>query len=214
MGLDVALWAHKLALHGVPWLLGTETLRIQTDFGGLWFRCCVPTASTKFLFSESSTCDREFVQIARKARDLSRLEPRICSRAGSGAMLSRDTDVDRAREHRPLSRGSRTAPSPTRVVLRSGPCRIMRHGPATFGWRASLELLGGVCARAHRGGLRATKLPRRHALCGHRRRRLHRLESRRRARGARRSRDRDRLAGRAASARTSMARSRAARRSR
>ena len=38
-------------------------------------------------------------------------------------MLFADMEVARAREHRPLSRGPRTAPSPTRVVLRPGPYR-------------------------------------------------------------------------------------------
>src|SRR5689334_14705677 len=54
-------------------------------------------------------------------------------------MLPRDTDVARAREHRPLSRGSRTAPSPTRVVLRSGPCRVCGTGPPALSWLASLD---------------------------------------------------------------------------
>src|SRR5205085_11270053 len=56
-------------------------------------------------------------------------------------MLFVDTEVKRAREHRPLSRGSRTAPSPTRVVLWSGPClAIVRHGPGS---------LFGVCAQRY-----------------------------------------------------------------
>ncbi len=53
-------------------------------------------------------------------------------------MLGADTDVAAAREHRPLSRGSRTAPSPTRVVLSPGPRRASerRAGPA-FSWPTS-----------------------------------------------------------------------------
>ena len=37
----------------------------------------------------------------------------------------------------PFLAGLWTAPSPTRVVLRSGPCRARRCGPATPGWRVS-----------------------------------------------------------------------------
>ena len=47
-------------------------------------------------------------------------------------MLGIDTEVIRAREHRPLSRESWTAPSPTRVVLRLGPCRLSGAGPPSF----------------------------------------------------------------------------------
>jgi UDP-glucose 4-epimerase len=58
-------------------------------------------------------------------------------------MLSFDKDVARAREHRPLSRGPRTAPSPTRVVLRPGPCRDSGAGPPRP-WLAS-QLIAEEC---------------------------------------------------------------------
>src|SRR5437764_3484928 len=42
----------------------------------------------------------------------------------------RDKDVARAREHRPVSRGSRTAPSPTRVVLRRARAALLASARA------------------------------------------------------------------------------------
>ena len=109
-------------------------------------------------------------------------------------MLSSDKEVKRAREHRPLSRGSRTAPSPTRVVLWSGPCRAYcGTGPALSGSIRAAVLLFWQALPSF--GLR-----------GHRRRRIHRIEPRRRADRARRPRRGDRQPLHAASARTSRAR--------
>src|SRR5581483_9341360 len=61
-----------------------------------------------------------------------------------GGMLFLDKDVARTREHRPLSRGSRTAPSPTRVVLRSGPYRVSGTGPALL-----LSMRNHTCSDEH-----------------------------------------------------------------
>src|SRR5437763_1605619 len=52
-------------------------------------------------------------------------------RAG-GAMLGIDTEVGRAREHRPLSRGSSDGPQPYQGRPSVGPVPHSRCGPATL----------------------------------------------------------------------------------
>jgi hypothetical protein len=51
---------------------------------------------------------------------------------GGGAMLETDTEVGRAREHRPLSRGSSDGPQPYQGRPSVGPVPPSRCGPAIF----------------------------------------------------------------------------------
>src|SRR5690242_15548245 len=75
------------------------------------------------------------------------------ARAG-GAMLGTDTEVGRAREHRPLSRGSSDGPQPYQGRPSVGPVPPSRCGPATF-WKirrgGCVYVVGPVSTVAPRG---------------------------------------------------------------
>jgi len=60
--------------------------------------------------------------------------------AVGGAMLGPDTEVGRAREHRPLSRGSSDGPQPYQGRPSVGPVPPSRCGPATFWARTAFPV--------------------------------------------------------------------------
>ena len=68
-------------------------------------------------------------------------------------MLGIDTEVTRAREHRPLSRGSSDGPQPYQGRPSVGPVPRSRCGPATF-WTARLQVSLHAVVRAWLSGKR------------------------------------------------------------
>src|ERR1700733_3814214 len=73
---------------------------------------------------------------------MSRMLDVVCSYS---AMLGIDTEVTRAREHRPLSRGSSDGPQPYQGRPSVGPVPPSRCGPATLFFAG---LLSWCCASA------------------------------------------------------------------